>query len=95
MPDAIEVDISELKIGDFIYIKDLRSDKFSFLAPDNAVVVGVKTARAAIVDEVDEEEGEEGEEGAAAEGGEAPASTEDKSSEEKPAGEAKEEGNEA
>ena len=79
------VDISELKIGDFIYIKDLRSDKFSFLAPDNAVVVGVKTARAAIVDEVDEEEGEEGEEGAAAEGGEAPASTEDKSSEEKPA----------
>ena len=92
MPDAIEVDISELKIGDFIYIKDLRSDKFSFLAPDNAVVVGVKTARAAIVDEVDEEEGEEG---AAAEGGEAPASTEDKSSEEKPAGEAKEEGNEA
>ena len=82
LPDAIEVDISELKIGDFIYIKDLRSDKYSFLAPDNAVVVGVKTARAAIVDEV-EEEGEEGEEGAAAEGGEAPASTEDKSSEEK------------
>ena len=95
LPDAIEVDISELKIGDFIYIKDLRSDKFSFLAPDNAVVVGVKTARAAIVDEVEEEEGEEGEEGAAAEGGEAPASTEDKSSEEKPAGEAKEGGNEA
>ena len=40
LPDAIEVDISELKIGDFIYIKDLRSDKFTFLAPDNAVVVG-------------------------------------------------------
>ena len=95
LPDAIEVDISELKIGDFIYIKDLRSDKFSFLAPDNAVVVGVKTARAAIEEGVDEEEGEEGEEGAAVEGGEAPASTEDKSSEAKPADEAKEEGNEA
>ena len=88
LPDAIEVDISELKIGDFIYIKDLRSDKYSFLAPDNAVVVGVKTARAAIVDEVEEEE-------EAVEGGEAPASTEDKSSEEKNTEGAKEEGNEA
>ena len=95
LPDAIEVDISELKIGDFIYIKDLRSDKFSFLAPDNAVVVGVKTARAAIEEEVDEEEGEEVEEGAAVEGGEAPASTDDKSSEDKPADGAKEEGKEA
>ena len=63
LPDAIEIDISSLKIGDFIYIKDIRSDQYSFLAPDNAVVVGVKTARAAIVDEVDEEE-EESEEGA-------------------------------
>ena len=39
------------------------------------------------MDEVEEEE--------AVEGGEAPASTEDKSSEDKPADEAKEEGNEA
>jgi large subunit ribosomal protein L25 len=64
LPDAIEIDISELKIGMFIYIKDLKSDKYSFLASDNSVVVGVKTARAAIEEEVAEvEEGEEGEEG--------------------------------
>jgi large subunit ribosomal protein L25 len=64
LPDAIEIDISELKIGMFIYIKDLKSDKYSFLASDNSVVVGVKTARAAIEEEVVEEvEGEEGEEG--------------------------------
>ena len=56
LPDAIEVDISELRIGQFIYIKDLRSDKYSFLAPDNAVVVGVKTARTAILETVDNEE---------------------------------------
>jgi hypothetical protein len=42
----------------------LKSDKYSFLASDNSVVVGVKTARAAIEEEVAEvEEGEEGEEG--------------------------------
>ena len=64
LPDAIEIDISELQIGMFIYIKDLKSDKYSFLASDNSVVVGVKTARAAIEEEVAEvEEGEEGEEG--------------------------------
>ena len=88
LPDAIEIDISSLKIGDFIYIKDIRSDQYSFLAPDNAVVVGVKTARAAIVDEVDEEE-EESEEGATP-------TTEDAgnegAAEEKPADESKAEG---
>jgi len=65
LPDSIEIDISELTIGMFVYIKDLKSDKYSFLAPDNSVVVGVKTARAAIEEEVEEEgvEGEEGEEG--------------------------------
>ena len=69
LPDAIEIDISELNIGMFIYIKDLKSDKYSFLASDNSVVVGVKTARAAIEEEVEEEvEGEEGEEGTPSEG---------------------------
>ena len=68
LPDAIEIDISDLRIGQFIYIKDLRSDDYTFLAPDNSVVVGVKTARAAIEEEIEEEEGEEGEEGATEEG---------------------------
>ena len=86
LPDAIEVDISELRIGQFIYIKDLRSAEYSFLAPDNAVVVGVKTARAAIEEEVEEEEEAEGEEGATTEG----ASSEEKPSEEKPAEDSKE-----
>ena len=56
-----------LRIGQFIYIKDLRSDDYTFLAPDNSVVVGVKTARAAVEEEIEDEEGEEGatEEGSA------------------------------
>ena len=67
LPDAIEIDISDLRIGQFVYIKDLRSDDYTFLAPDNSVVVGVKTARAAVEDEIEDEEGEEGatEEGSA------------------------------
>ena len=66
LPDAINLDIESLKIGSFIYIKDLSIDGCQFLAPENSVVVGVKTARAAI----EEEEATEGEEGEMAEGGE-------------------------
>ncbi|MGY8988978.1 MAG: 50S ribosomal protein L25, partial [Flavobacteriales bacterium] len=55
IPDAIELDIEHLKIGQFIYIKDLDQDSCKFLAPDNSVIVGVKTARAAIEEEVAEE----------------------------------------
>ncbi|NND10585.1 MAG: 50S ribosomal protein L25/general stress protein Ctc [Flavobacteriaceae bacterium] len=81
LPDFFEVDISELKIGDLISVESLLNDDFTILHPESQVVVQVKTARAAIVEEVDEEEleGVEGEEGAetpsegapAAEGGEA------------------------
>ena len=70
MPDAIELDIEHLKIGQFIYIKDLDQDGCEFLAPDNSVVIGVKTARAAIEEEVEEDEELEGEEGETTEGGE-------------------------
>jgi len=80
LPDAIEIDISDLSIGDFVYIKDLKSDDYSFLAPDGSVVVGVKTARAAIEEEVADEE-EENEEGTTEEG----ATQEGDSSTEKPA----------
>ena len=65
-PDAIELDIEHLEIGQFIYIKDIEEDGCEFLAPDNAVVVGVKTARAAIEDELAEAEEEEEEERRAA-----------------------------
>jgi large subunit ribosomal protein L25 len=85
LPDTIEIDISELTIGDFIYIKDLKSDKYVFLAPDNSVVVGVKTARAAIEELVVGEETEEGttEEGDATEESSAENPTEDTSKEDK------------
>ena len=79
LPDAITIDISDLKIGMFIYIKDLRSDVYDFLAADNSVVVGVKTARNAIEDELAESEEAEGAEG---EDGESPESSSDAKTEE-------------
>ena len=82
IPDAIEIDISDLSIGQFVYIKDLRSDDYTFLAPDNSVVVGVKTARAAVEEEIEDEEGEEGETEEGANEGEATEKSAEGSSEE-------------
>ncbi len=59
LPNDIEVNIEDLQIGQFIYIKDLRNDNYTFLAPDNSVVVGVKTSRAAIEDENEDDANEE------------------------------------
>jgi large subunit ribosomal protein L25 len=76
LPDFIEIDITPMKIGSKFYVGDLEQDKYKILHTDNTVVCQIKTARAAIVDEIeeDEEELEEGAEGAAtpaAEGAEA------------------------
>lgn len=66
LPDAITIEIEHLKIGMFIYIKDIEVKGVQFLAPLNSVVVGVKTARAAVEEEIEEELSvEEGEEGSA------------------------------
>ena len=70
LPDAIDINIEELKIGKFLYIGDIRDERYTFLAGDKSVIVGVKTARGAVEDEEEEEESiEEG----AAEGADAPA----------------------
>ena len=63
LPDAITINIEHLKIGMFIYIKDIEVAGVEFLAPSNSVVVGVKTARTAIEEVVEDEEegGEDGE----------------------------------
>ena len=71
LPDAIDINIEELKIGKFLYIGDIRDERYTFLAGDKSVIVGVKTARGAVEDE--EEEDEEGTEEGTAEGGDTPA----------------------
>ena len=75
LPDAITLDISDMKIGDKIYVRDIDAEKFDILTSGNAVVVAVKTARNVIeLEEEEEEEGAEGTETAAeAPAAEAPA----------------------
>ena len=70
LPDFIEIDITELKIGSKFYITELKNDDYKFLHPDNTVVYQVRRSRLAIVDVEDEDE-VEGEEGT--EAGDVPA----------------------
>ncbi len=69
-PDFAEVDITKLRIGQSLRIKNMSIPGVTILHNPEAVVVGVRRARGAMDDAEDEEEGE-GEEGA--EGAEASA----------------------
>jgi large subunit ribosomal protein L25 len=80
LPEAVEVDITKLRIGKFIRIEDLELPSATILHNAKSVVVGVKMARGA-VDE-DEEEDEDGEEGAEGETAEAATSEAEAESEE-------------
>ena len=72
LPDDIQVDISNLKIGNKVYVSQLPSDDYKFLHSDNTVVCQIKQSRVSvdIEDDEDDEEGTEGAEGteASAEG---------------------------
>lgn len=47
LPEAITVDITKLRIGQSVRVKDLESDGLKLLEAKNAVVVSVKMARGA------------------------------------------------
>ncbi len=66
LPDFITVNISQLKIGMKKYVKDLRTDAYEIMHPDNVVVIMVKTSRTAVA-EADDDEEEEGAEAEATE----------------------------
>ena len=59
LPEVIELDITNVRIGESIRISDLAIDDVTFLNNANDVVVAVKTARAAILDEELEEESDD------------------------------------
>jgi large subunit ribosomal protein L25 len=48
LPDAVIVDISNLEIGDKVYVSQLRNDTYKLMHPDNVVAVQVKMSRAAM-----------------------------------------------
>jgi len=47
LPDEIVVDVTPLKIGNKLYVGDIKTNNFTFMHPDNAVVVAVKMSRTA------------------------------------------------
>ena len=59
LPDAITLDITEMKIGHKIYVRDVKTNNFDILTSGNAVIVAVKTARNVIEEEEEEEAGAE------------------------------------
>lgn len=65
LPDYIEIDISKLRIGQKVYVREIRTEDYTIMHPDNVVVCMVKTSRNVIEDTEDEEESTE--EGAPAE----------------------------
>jgi large subunit ribosomal protein L25 len=48
LPDFIDADISELQMGNKLYVTKMVSDKYKLLHPDNTVVAQVRISRAAM-----------------------------------------------
>ena len=71
LPESIDLDINDLRIGKSIRVSDVKPEGFEILNASTAVIVTVQKARGA-VDE-DEEDAEEGTEEGAEEGAEATA----------------------
>ncbi len=54
LPDFIEVDVTELEIGNKATVSQLASEDYTFLHPENTVVAQVRTSRNAAKEEVEE-----------------------------------------
>lgn len=48
LPDFVEANISELEMGNKLYVTKLQSDSYKLLNPDNTVVAQVRISRAAM-----------------------------------------------
>ena len=59
LPDFVEADISKLKIGHKLVITSLFNDDYTFMHPDNTVVVQVRTSRNAAAGSDDDEDVED------------------------------------
>ena len=59
LPDNIQIDITELKIGNKVYVSELFNEDYKILHSDNTVVCQVKQSRVSL--EVEEDETDESE----------------------------------
>ncbi len=55
LPDFIEADITELEIGNKLYVTELANDKYTIMHPENTVVAQVRMSRNASKVEATEE----------------------------------------
>ncbi len=55
LPDFIEADISEMRIGNKKYITEVKLDNFKIMHPENTVICQVRTSRTAVADLPEEE----------------------------------------
>ncbi len=60
LPQEIEIDVTPLRIGQDVKVRDLNIEGVEFMNSPNAVIVAVKTSRVAVEEEEEDEEGEEG-----------------------------------
>jgi large subunit ribosomal protein L25 len=56
LPDFVTADISKLRIGHKLVITSLFNDDYTFMHPDNTVVVQVRTSRNSVNDDLEDEE---------------------------------------
>ena len=79
LPDTLDIDVTEVEIGDVIKIGDLSYDNLEILDPSRSMIFAIVSSRVSMkgmeIDEPEAEEVAEGEEGA--EGDEAPAAETD------------------
>lgn len=61
LPEFVEVDITNVRIGQSIKVKDIKLDGVELLDNENSVIMAVKTSRVAVDDTDEEEESEDGE----------------------------------
>ena len=82
VPEKIEIDVTTMNLGEAIRVADLpESDKYTFLSPDDLLLVHCVTPKV-VEEETPEEELVEGEEGVAEGEGDEKASEDEKSAEE-------------
>ena len=86
MPDKLDVDVSELDLGDSIHVNDMSYDDITILTSDEVSIASVSLPKI-YVEEVEEEEEEELEEGAEVAEGEVPEAKAEDQDKETPANE--------
>ncbi|MEO0404363.1 MAG: 50S ribosomal protein L25 [Bacteroidota bacterium] len=70
LPDEVQIDVTEIKIGDSVRVRDVEIPGCTILAADSAVIIDVKRTRAAMAAEAAAESDGEGEAPAAEEAAE-------------------------